>query len=129
MLERLRAELDRRFAAASPEAPTADDRRRSPRVRVAHRALLVIDELAVPGTVDVVAAGGVFLSVGVLAEIGEQGTLTLDGVPGDVAVRVAWAQAQAPTVPAGLGLAFVTGDPDNEKAGLEMVIYLLDHRP
>jgi Tfp pilus assembly protein PilZ len=75
---------------------------------------LTSGDLTLPGTLQNVGTGGVFLATQLLIEIGEEGVLTLDptdGEPGaSVAVRVVWIRYSNHLDGPGMGLRF-EGDP------------------
>ncbi len=88
--------------------PLPGESRRSSRSAAAATARLTSGELTLPGTLQNVGAGGVFLATQLLIEIGEEGVLALDSGDGEasVAVRVVWIRYSNHLDGPGMGLRF-----------------------
>jgi len=97
-----------RIVVRGTSEPLPGDNRRFARAAAIGTARLKSGDLTLPGTLQNVGAGGVFLSTHLLIEIGEQGVLTVATPDGEIAVRVqvVWIRYSNHLDGPGMGLRF-----------------------
>jgi hypothetical protein len=125
VLAELRAEVLHRLPMGKVVPQRDLDRRRVPRGRIDHPAILRVGVLGVEGRVLDVGVGGVFFRSDLLVESGERGMLEVAGAE-PAKVRVAWIRGPAHPAGPGIGMAFELRDPKDERRALESVLALLD---
>jgi hypothetical protein len=123
-LQQLRQELGEELDAHCHVNDSRDvDRRHAPRAVCQRDATIRIGVLQVRGNLTNMSAGGAFLRVDVLVEVGEQGSITVGERSAEV--RVAWLRGAGHPEGPGMGLTFTMGDRREEIEAVELALAVL----